>query len=35
MVRVAGFSVLFTTIEKALQDEIIARTCQESGGEKW
>ncbi len=35
MVRVAGFSVLFTTIEKALQDDIIERTCQESGGGKW
>ncbi len=35
MVRVAGFSVLFTTIEKALQDDIIRRTCQESGGRKW
>ncbi|MBQ7170794.1 MAG: formate C-acetyltransferase/glycerol dehydratase family glycyl radical enzyme [Clostridia bacterium] len=35
MVRVAGFSVLFTTIERALQDDIIRRTCQESGGKKW
>ena len=35
MVRVAGFSVLFTTIERALQDDIIRRTCQESGGIKW
>lgn len=28
MVRVAGFSVLFTSIEKQLQDDIIARTEQ-------
>ena len=35
MVRVAGFSVLFTTIERALQNDIIERTCQESGGAKW
>jgi formate C-acetyltransferase len=33
MVRVAGFSVLFTTIDRQLQDDIIARTEQQSGGQ--
>lgn len=31
MVRVAGFSVLFTSIDRQLQDDIISRTEQESG----
>jgi formate C-acetyltransferase len=33
MVRVAGFSVLFNTIDRKLQDDIIARTEQQSGGQ--
>jgi pyruvate formate-lyase/glycerol dehydratase family glycyl radical enzyme len=32
MVRVAGFSVLFTAIDKALQEDIITRTMHLSGG---
>ena len=32
MVRVAGFSVLFTSIDEALQEDIIARTTHLSGG---
>jgi len=32
MVRVAGFSVLFTTIDESLQNDIIARTEQCEGG---
>lgn len=32
MVRVAGFSVLFATIDRALQEDIIARTEHNSGG---
>jgi pyruvate formate-lyase/glycerol dehydratase family glycyl radical enzyme len=32
MVRVAGFSVLFNTIDRLLQDDIIARTEQAEGG---
>ena len=35
MVRVAGFSVLFTSIDKELQDDIISRTEQQSGEKKW
>ncbi len=31
MVRVAGFSVLFNSIDRQLQDDIISRTEQESG----
>ena len=31
MVRVAGFSVLFNSIDRKLQDDIISRTEQESG----
>lgn len=32
LVRVAGFSVLFTSIDRKLQDDIIMRTEQSSGG---
>jgi len=32
LVRVAGFSVFFTNIERQLQEDIIARTEHESGG---
>jgi formate C-acetyltransferase len=31
VVRVAGYSALFTTLSKALQDDIIKRTEQQGG----